>query len=136
MTLAATGKLEMDANIQYLFTLVRGEVLRHFYLFFNDVENTETLNVDYYMKGLALYLPTVNFISKQKRAIPRGIKNAQSKVRHYAERLIDMNEHLASFPGETLDNKICVTELNKIILNSMPDSWPKKGYVQGFDCDK
>ena len=34
----------------------------------------------------------------------------------------------------TLADKIGLTELNEIILNSMPQSWTKKFYVQGFDC--
>ena len=55
MTLAATGMLDMDEKIHYLRTLVRGEELCQFGLLSADVENTETLNVDYYIKGLALY---------------------------------------------------------------------------------
>ena len=43
----------MDANIQYLHTLFHGYALHQFYFFSNDLENTKTLNVDYYIKGLA-----------------------------------------------------------------------------------
>ena len=57
------------------------------------------------------------------------------KVRRYVPCLIDMNEYLVSFPGSTLAQKIDVTELNDIILNSMPNSLSKKVYVQGFDCE-
>ena len=53
--LAATGMLNMDTKIQYLCTLFLAEVLHKFCLLFADVENTETLNVDYYTKGLAKY---------------------------------------------------------------------------------
>ena len=62
MTLAVTGMLEMDAKIQYLCTLVRGEALHQFYLLPADAENTKTLNVDYYIKGLALYLLPANWL--------------------------------------------------------------------------
>ena len=31
--------------------------------------------------------------------------------------------------------KIGVTELNEILLNSMPNSWSMQAYAQGFDCD-
>ena len=55
MTLAAKGTLEMDGNIQYLRTLVRGEALHQFYLLYADVKNTEALNVDYCIIGLVLY---------------------------------------------------------------------------------
>ena len=55
MTLGATGKLDMDAKIQYLCTLVHGEALHQFDLFSTDVDNTETLNVNYYITGLGLY---------------------------------------------------------------------------------
>ena len=49
-------------------------------------------------------------------------------------RLIDLNKYLDSFPGSTLSDTIGVTELNKIILNSMPNSWSKQACVQDFDC--
>ena len=64
MILAETGTLEMDTKIQYIRMLVCGEVLRQFYLFSAEIENTETLNVDYYIKGLALYFFPVGFLSK------------------------------------------------------------------------
>ena len=87
MTLAATGKLEIDTKIQYLRTLVHGEALRQFYLLSDDIENTETLNLDYYIKGLALYFFPVNLLSKQKRAIRHRMKKKHSlKVRRYAAR--------------------------------------------------
>ena len=56
-------------------------------------------------------------------------------VRRYGARLIDLNEYLASFPGETLTDKIGVTELNKILLNSMPNILSKHAYVQYFNCE-
>ena len=55
MTLAATQTLDTDAKIHYICTLLCGEALRQFDLFSADVENTETLNVDYYIRGLAVY---------------------------------------------------------------------------------
>ena len=45
-----------------------------------------------------------------------------------------MKEYLASFLGVTLDDKIGVTELNEILINSMSTNWYKQSYVQGFDC--
>ena len=49
--------------------------------------------------------------------------------------LNDLDEYLASSLGETLSDKNVVTELNEILLNSIPDGWHKQSYVQGFDCD-
>ena len=54
-------------------------------------------------------------------------------VRHYAARLIDINEYLESFPGATLNDKIRVTELKQILLNNMTNNWSKQAYIQGFD---
>ena len=34
-----------------------------------------------------------------------------------------------------MNDKIGVTELNKILLNSMPNSWSKQAYIQGLDCE-
>ena len=47
--------------------------------------------------------------------------------------LIELNEYLPSFPESTPTHKIGMTELNEILLNSMPNSWSKQAYVQGFD---
>ena len=62
-------------------------------------------------------------------------KTRSMTIRHYAAHLIDLNEYLASFPGATLTDNIGVTKLNEILLNSMPNSWSKQAYVQGFDCE-
>ena len=64
------------------------------------------------------------------------MKNPRSlKVRLYAARLIDLNEYLASLSGSTMADKMGITELNEILLNSMPNRWSKQAYVQGFDCE-
>ena len=60
MTLAATGTLDTDAMIQCLCTLVHGEALYQFDLLSADIENTETLNMDFLIRGLALYFFPVN----------------------------------------------------------------------------
>ena len=57
MTLVEIGILETGANIQYLLTLVHGEALFQFDSLYADVESTETLNVEFIIKGLALYFP-------------------------------------------------------------------------------
>ena len=41
---------------------------------------------------------------------------------------------MAFFPGETLNDKIDITKLNEILLNSMPNIWSRHAYVQDFDC--
>ena len=51
------------------------------------------------------------------------------------ERLINLNEYLDSYLGETLADKIDLTGLNEILLNSMPTGWYKQAYIQGFDCE-
>ena len=62
-------------------------------------------------------------------------KTCRLKPRHYVDHLIDLNEYLASLPGANMTDKIGMTELNEILLNSMPNSWSKKLYVQVFDCE-
>ena len=53
-TLAASGTPKTGVNIQYLHSLVLIEALYQFYLLAADVESTETLNLEYMLKGLAL----------------------------------------------------------------------------------
>ena len=69
------------------------------------------------------------------RNAPWNEKTRSLTVRRYAARLIDLNEYLASFPGVILTDKISVTKLNEILLNSMPNRWSKQAYLQGFDCE-
>ena len=91
-TLAALGILDADAKFQYLRTIVHGEALRQFDSFSADVESTQNLNVDDIIKGLAQYPPPVNFLSKQKRVMRRGMKKPRAlTVRCYVTRLIDID---------------------------------------------
>ena len=50
-------------------------------------------------------------------------------------RLINLNEHLNFLPGDILSDRIGVKKSNKILLNSMPNSWSKQAYVQGIDFE-
>ena len=81
MTLAATGTLEMEAKVQYLHTLVCGEVLHPFDLVSADAKNSETqLDVDYLLKGLAWYSPPCKFTFKTKACnMPLYEKSTQLK---------------------------------------------------------
>ena len=45
----------------------------------------------------------------------------------------DLNGYSAVFPGSNNSDKICVTELNEILLNSMPNICIKQEYIQRFD---
>ena len=110
MTLAASGTMETGMKSQNLRTLVRGEALSQFDLLSDDVEGTQTLDVDEIIKGLAHYFPPVNSISKQKHAMRRGMKKPRSlTIRKYVESLIGLNEYLAYFPGATFNDKISIT---------------------------
>ena len=55
-------------------------------------------------------------------------------MKRYATRLIYLNGYLEYFTGATMADKIIVTELNEILLNSMPNRWSKQACVKGFDC--
>ena len=57
------------------------------------------------------------------------------KVIPYSARLIDINKFLAVFPGAKASYKICVTEINKLLLNRMLNIWSKQAYVQIFDLE-
>ena len=65
----------------------------------------------------------------------RGMKKRCGlKMRCNADRLVDLNEYFAVQPGVKIGDKICVAELNEILLISMPNRWSKHTYAQGFDC--
>ena len=84
--------------------------------------------------GVLRCIFTCEFAFKTKRAMCHEVKKTRSlKVRCYVERLVDLNQYFASFPGATLAYKIYVIGLNEILLNKMNDRWSKQAYVQGFD---
>ena len=66
----------------------------------------------------------------------RGMRNPRRlKVIIYADRIIDINEYLVTFPGANKSEKKCDTELNDIFLKIMPNIWSRQAYVQDFDCE-
>ena len=111
ITLVDMVTLDTEAKVKYLCALVRGEVVRQFYLFSANAKNIETLlDVDSLLKGLSCFF-SVNSLSKKKLEMRRCTKNPRSlKVRHYDACLVDLNEYLASFPGATTADKTYVTE--------------------------
>ena len=75
-------------------------------------------------------------LSKKKHKMRHGVGKPRGlKLSCYTARLIDHNKYLALFPGTNLTDKIGVTELDEILLNSMPNSWLNQVYVQVFDCE-
>ena len=125
--------LQDAAKIQYLRTLVDGEALRHFDMLYADFEISTPLTVE----TIFLYWVhtfTAIALSKQKRVMRRRMSKPHGlKVGYYVDHLIELNEYLHSFPSSTPTHKIGMTELNMSLLNSMPNSWSKQAYVQGFD---
>ena len=84
--------------------------------------------------GLGTYFPPVNAFSKQKRAMLHGTRNTcELKVRRYADHIIYLNEYLDAFPVSKASDKIGDMDLNKILLNSMPNGRSNQAHVQGFD---
>ena len=78
----------------------------------------------------------INKLSKQTHVMRCGMRKPPSlKVIPYSARLIDINKFLAVFPGAKASYKICVTEINKLLLNRMLNIWSKQAYVQGFDSE-
>ena len=133
MTLEESGMLEMAAKVQYLHTHVCEEQLRQFGMLSDCVESGTPLTVEAVILGLGTYPPPVNSLSKQNRAMCRGMsKPHRSKVRRYAAHLIKLNDYLDSFPWANMNTKIGMTQHNLYIQNSMPNGYSKEEYVKGF----
>ena len=62
-------------------------------------------------------------------------KPSYLKFRRSAARMNNLNEYLSILPRAKTSDKICDTELNELLLNSMTNSWSRQAYVQGFDCE-
>ena len=88
MTLAASGTLEAGTKYKHLPTLVCGEALRHFDWFSDYVEGTETLNVDYIIRGLAHYplpLPCKFSVQTKARHAPCNEKTTCSNCKRLCD---------------------------------------------------
>ena len=132
MTLEASGSLQDAVKTQYLSTLVCGEALRQIYILSADFKISTPLTLEAIFGIGYIHFP-VNVLSKQKCAMHRRMRKPHGlKLRCCVARLIDLNEYLPSFPGSTPTHKIGMKELNGILLKSMPNSWNKQAYVQGF----
>ena len=89
----------------------------------------------YIILGLGAYFFPVNALPNQKRAIRCVTRKLHGlKVRCHSSSLVVLNEYLVVLPGKKISDNIYVTEINKILLNSMPNIWIKQAYVQGSDC--
>ena len=123
--------LQDAAKIPYLCKLVHGEALRHFDMLYVDFEISTPLTLEVFFYWVHTF--TIISLSKQNRAMHRGMRKPHGlKVRCYMAHLIGLNEYLPSFPGSKPTHKICMTELNEILLKSMPNSWSKQAYVQPY----
>ena len=98
--LKALGTLADSANIQYLHMLLCGEVLRQLDTFSVELGSTTTTYLNQITLGLGTYFPTIDTLSKQKRAMRCVMrKPRRSKVRCYAARMICLNEYLTDLKG-------------------------------------
>ena len=79
MNLAASGTLETNMNVQYIYMIVRGEELRQFDLFYDDVEGMEPLTAEAIILGLAAYFFQLVFTEEKSRNVPRNEKAARIK---------------------------------------------------------
>ena len=103
--------------------LVCGEALSKFDLLSADVKNIKPLRCGLSTEGFSVVFFPVDSLSKQKREIRRCMKNPRNLIlSRYASRFIGLNGYLDSFIGATMDDKMGVTELNEVSLNSMPNS--------------
>ena len=106
MMLRYSGTLSANANLQYLRILLCGEVLCQFDTLCAQVVITTIAHLNQVILSLCTYFSPVNFLSKEKRMMRRGMrKKHKLKVKRYTDCIIDINGYLASFPGtKTVEN--------------------------------
>ena len=57
------------------------------------------------------------------------------KVRCYTARMFNINKYVSVLPQGKIIEKVCRIEFNEVMLNSIPNLWSKKDYVQGFNWE-
>ena len=115
---------------------VNGELLLQLDNLCVEVGSTTTTYLNNIILGLGTDFSPIYALSRQKCAMRPGTRNLHElKVRRYTDCMIEINEYFPALPVVKESDKIGETELNKIILNSIPNVWSKKACVQGFDCE-
>ena len=110
MILNVSGEFFSGTNIKYICTLVRVEALCQFDMFSAEVGSATPENLMSIILGLGTYFSPVNVLSNKNRVMRRGMRMTCSlKGICYADRRIDLDEHLAVFPGSNESDKICLT---------------------------
>ena len=136
MTLESSVTLVSGEKILYLRTLVHGAVLHQFDMLFDELGSTTSENLKSIILGLVTYFFPVNALSKQKCVMRRGMRNPRGlNIRLYAAHMIGLNKYLSIFPWAKANEKMYETDLNEILLKSMPNRWIRHAYVQWFDCE-
>ena len=62
-------------------------------------------------------------------------KSRGLKLILYDDYMIGINYHFSTLHGTKASDKICETEMNKILLKIMPNSWSIQSYVHFFYCE-
>ena len=98
MTLEASGELTSSANIQYICTLLHGEALSKLDTLSVKVVIMTTANLNRIILGLGAQFYSINVLSKQERAMHRGMRKPRKlKVRRYAACISELDEYTTSF---------------------------------------
>ena len=85
-------------------------------------------------RGFTWVFPSINDLSKQKRAMRRAIrKSCEILFKTFAARLMKLNNYLPLFPGFSAPKKMPPEELNEILLHAVPNDWAKHAFLQGWD---
>ena len=107
MDLEMSGTLKYGAKIQYLCTLVYGEVLHRFDVLSAEVEGATPVTLASIILVLGAYFFPVNALSKKRRAMRRRMRKSRGlKVRRYITCLVDINDYLDVLPGAKISDKI------------------------------
>ena len=110
MTLEDLGALAASAKIQYLRTILHGDVLRQLDTLTVEVGSTNTTHLIRIIFCLGVFFFPINMMSKQKHVMRHGMTNMHElKVIHYIDRMIKLNEYLATIPGLKASEKIVET---------------------------
>ena len=91
INLEASGTFSAGAKIQYLCTLICGEVLLQLDTLFSDVVSTTSEHLRSIILVLGTYLFPVNVLPIQKHAMRRRMRKTSGiKVRRYASHIIEL----------------------------------------------
>ena len=116
--------------------MLRGEYIWEFDGLVSQKSGTINSHLKHIQEVLLGYLPPINTLYNQKRAMRLTIhKPWNPSFNRFSACLTYINNYLPILPGSSEPKKMPPKELNGILLHAVPNGWSNEDYLQGWEFE-